>query len=81
MNETFNHINIVTAGSLIVPLDDDKQKVSIGKGKDMQSLQQHDLYGHRKGIVGHTAISPATLLTLGICWEMEGQTHAQYTHS
>lgn len=81
MNETFNHINIVTAGSLIVSLDDDKKKESIGKGKDMQSLKQHDLSGHRKGIVGHTAISPATLLTLGICWEMEGQTHAQYTHS
>jgi hypothetical protein len=73
MNEAFNEINVIMAGSLIVSLDDDKKKASIGKGKDMQGLKQHVLSDRRKGIVGHTAVSPATLLTLGVCWEMEGQ--------
>jgi hypothetical protein len=36
------------------------------------------LSDQRKGIVGHTAISPATLLTLGICWEMDGQSFYDY---
>jgi len=73
MNETFNEINVLMLGSLIVSLDDDKKKASVGKGKDMQGLKQHVLSDRRKGIVGHTAVSPATLLTLGVCWEMEGE--------
>mmetsp|Transcript_28857 Transcript_28857/g.52205 ORF Transcript_28857/g.52205 Transcript_28857/m.52205 type:complete len:720 (+) Transcript_28857:272-2431(+) len=73
MNETFNEINVLMMGSLIVSLDDDKKKASIGKGKNMQGLKQHVLSDRRKGIVGHTAVSPATLLTLGVVWEMEGQ--------
>lgn len=63
---------MLTVGSLIVSLDDDKKKASIGKGKNMQGLKQHVLSDRRKGIVGHTAVSPATLLTLGVCWEKEG---------
>ena len=73
LNETFNRVNVIIVGSLIVSLDDDKKKASIGKGKDMQGLKQHVLSDRRKGIVGHTAVSPATLLTLGVCWEMKGQ--------
>lgn len=73
MNEAFNDVNVLMLGSLLVSLDDDKKKASIGKGKDMQGLKQHVLTDRRKGIVGHTAVSPATLLTLGVCWEMEGE--------
>jgi hypothetical protein len=49
MNEAFNEVNVLMAGSLIVSLDDDKQKTSIGKGKDMQGLKQHVLSDRRKG--------------------------------
>lgn len=78
MNETINEVNVVMAGSILVSVDDDKKKASIGKGKDMQGLmKQHVLTDKRKGIVGHTAVSPATLLTLGVCWEMEGETSYQ----
>lgn len=73
MNETFLEVNISIMGSLIVSLDDDKKKASVGKGHDMQGLKQHVLSDRRKGIVGHTAVSPATLLTLGVCWEMQGE--------
>jgi hypothetical protein len=73
MNETFIEVNVLMLGSLLVSLDDDKKKASVGKGKDMQGLKQHVLTDCRKGIVGHTAVSPATLLTFGVCWEMEGE--------
>lgn len=73
MNEAFNSVNMLIAGSLIVSLDDDKKKASISKGKNMQGLKQYVLLVRRKGIVGHTAVCPATLLTLGVCWEMEGE--------
>jgi hypothetical protein len=78
LNETFNQVNVIIVGSLIVSSDDDKKKASIGKGKDMQGLKQHVPLDCRKGIVGHTAVSPATLLTLGVCWEMEGQMEPIY---
>jgi hypothetical protein len=55
MNETFNRVNVILVGSLIVALGDDKKKGSIGKGKDMQNLKQHILSDHWKGIVIHTA--------------------------
>jgi hypothetical protein len=73
MNETFNRVNVILIGSLIVALDNDKKKLSVGEGKDMQNLKQHVLSNHQKGIISHTAVSPATLLMLGICCEMEGQ--------
>jgi hypothetical protein len=73
MNEAFNSVNMLIAGSLIVSLDDDKKKASIGKGKSMQGLKQYVLLVHCKGIIGHTVVCPATLLTLGVCWEMEGE--------
>jgi hypothetical protein len=73
MNETFNRVNVIVVGSLIVALDDDKKKGSVAKGKDMQNLKQHILSNHRKGILVHTAESPAPLLMFGVCWEMEGQ--------
>jgi hypothetical protein len=78
MNETFNWINVIMAGSLIVSLHDDKKKASIGKGNNMQGLKQHVLSDCQKGIVGHTVVSPAMLLTLGVCWEMEGQSSYDY---
>mmetsp|Transcript_7523 Transcript_7523/g.13814 ORF Transcript_7523/g.13814 Transcript_7523/m.13814 type:complete len:147 (+) Transcript_7523:753-1193(+) len=49
MNEAFNEVNVLMAGSLIVSLDDDKKKTSIGQGKDMQGLKQHVLSDRRKG--------------------------------
>jgi hypothetical protein len=56
MNETFIEVNVLMLGSLLVSLDDDKKKASVGKGKDMQGLKQHVLTDCRKGIVGHTAV-------------------------
>jgi hypothetical protein len=64
---------MLIAGSLIVSLDDNKKKALIDKGKNMQGLKQYVLSDCRKGIVGHTAVCPANLLTLGVCWEMEGE--------
>jgi hypothetical protein len=43
LNETFNWVNVIIVGSLIVSLDVDKKKALIGKGKDMQGLKQHVL--------------------------------------
>ena len=45
MNETFNDVNEIIAGSLLVSLDDNKKKASAGKSKDMQGLKQHVLPG------------------------------------
>jgi hypothetical protein len=71
MNETFRELNVSALTALIISLDDDKKKASVGKNKDSQGLKKHVLPDRRKGIVGHTAVSPATMLTLGVCWEME----------
>lgn len=73
MNEAFFEINVSLVGHLLVSLDDDKKKASVGKGKNMQGLKQHVLSDLRRGIVGHTAVSPATLLTLGVMWEKKGE--------
>jgi hypothetical protein len=73
MNEMFNEVDVRMLGLLLVSLDDDKKKASVGKGKDMQGLKQHILTDRRKCILGHTAVSPATLFTFGVCWEMEGE--------
>jgi hypothetical protein len=34
MNETFNRVNVILIGSLIVALDNDKKKSSVGEGKE-----------------------------------------------
>jgi hypothetical protein len=73
MNKMFNEVNVLMLGLLLVSLDHDKKKASVGKGKDMQGLKQHILTDRRKCILGHTAVLPVTLFTFGVCWEMEGE--------
>ncbi len=56
MNKMFNEVNVLMLGLLLVSLDHDKKKASVGKGKDMQGLKQHILTDRRKCILGHTVV-------------------------
>lgn len=73
LNDALRDISVLLALNLMISLDDDKKKADLKKDGDMQGLNRHVFPDRRKGIVAHTAVCPATLLALGICWEKEGE--------
>ena len=72
-NETCQEINVSQESSVLVSLDDDKKNAAnTNEEGDMHGLKPAVHTNRRKGIIGHTAMSPATLLTYGVIWEQDG---------
>eukprot|EP00562_Extubocellulus_spinifer_P001033 CAMPEP_0178488594 /NCGR_PEP_ID=MMETSP0696-20121128/9940_1 /TAXON_ID=265572 /ORGANISM="Extubocellulus spinifer, Strain CCMP396" /LENGTH=1177 /DNA_ID=CAMNT_0020116367 /DNA_START=521 /DNA_END=4055 /DNA_ORIENTATION=+ len=75
LNEAFVELYMGFDGDMLIALDDDKRNAELKSDRNQQGLKAtvHDAK-KRAGVVGHTAVSVYSMITLAVMWERSGET-------